>query len=71
MGGFYLTDPLRSTNIVNKAVGWEKLRTATRYKLRFQRYYETDSRYDDPYTPGWIKSKNEWYGKFVLVLPLR
>ena len=71
MAGFYVTDPLRATNIVNKAVGWEKLRTATRYKLRFQRYYETDSRYDDPYTPGYLKSKTEWYGKFVLVLPLR
>ena len=71
VAGFYVTDPLRKSNIVNRAVGWEKLRTTNNYKLRFQRYYETDSKYDDPYTPGWIKSKKEWYGKFVLVLPLR
>ena len=41
------------------------------YRLRFQRYYETDSRLDDAYTPGFRVSKSEWYKRFVLVLPIR
>ena len=41
------------------------------YKWRFQRYYEKDSRYDDPYTPGYRVSKTEWYCRFVLILPIR
>ena len=71
VAGFYLTDPLRASNIVNRAVTWTKLKTATNTKLRFQRYYETDSTYDDPYTPGIRPSRDEWYGRFVLILPIR
>ena len=52
VAGFYVTDPLRKSNIVNRAVGWEKLRTATNYKLRFQRYYETDSKLRRPVHAG-------------------
>jgi hypothetical protein len=39
--------------------------------LRFRPYRETDSPYDDLYTPGVVAAKSEWYGKFVLILPVR
>jgi hypothetical protein len=71
VAGFYLTDPLRSSNALNRPITASALRTTTNYRLRFQRYYETDSPYDDPYTPGYRISGHEWYGRFVLVLPIR
>jgi hypothetical protein len=71
VGGFYVTDPLRSSNIVNRAESYTTLRYTTNYRLRFQPYYETDSLLDDAYTPGFRVSKLEWYGRFVLVLPIR
>jgi hypothetical protein len=71
VGGFYMTDPLRSSNTVNRAQSYAALRYTTNYRLRFQRYYETDSLLDDPYTTGFRVSKLEWYGRFVLVLPVR
>jgi hypothetical protein len=71
VGGFYLTDPLRSSNAVNRSKSYTALRTSLNYRWRFQRYYETDSKLDDPYTPGIRASKLEWYGRFVLVLPIR
>jgi len=69
--GFYITDPLRKSGIVNKAVSWSTLKSTTNYKLRFQPYYQRDSTQDDPYTPGFIPARDEWYGKFVLILPFR
>lgn len=69
--GFYITDPLRKSNIVNRAVRWSTLRYTTNYRLRFQRYYERDSTQDDPYTPGIIRARDEWYKKFVLIMPIR
>ncbi len=71
VAGFYISDPLRSDGIRNLSVSWTTLRDTTNYQLRFQRYYETDSPYDDPYTSGTIAARDEWYGKFVLVLPVR
>ena len=71
VGGFFVTDPLRASNAVNRNRTFTILRTTTNYRVRFQRYYQTDSRYDDPYTPGYLPSRLEWYGRFVLVLPLR
>jgi hypothetical protein len=71
VAGFYLTDPLRASKAVNRGESYSALRYTMNYKWRFQRYYETDSRLDDPYTPGIRASKLEWYGRFVLVLPIR
>jgi hypothetical protein len=71
VGGFYLTDPRTASNAVNRAISYTALRVTMNYKLRFQRYYENDSRYDDPYTPGYRPSRTEWYGRFVLVMPIR
>jgi hypothetical protein len=71
VSGFYLTDPLRSANAVNKPISYLALARTPTYKWRFQRYYETDSRYDDPYTPGYRASKMEWYSRWVVILPVR
>ena len=71
VAGFYLTDPLRSSRAVNRTITYKALHATMTYKWRFQRYVETDSRYDDPYTPGYRVSKTEWYGRFVLILPIR
>ena len=43
---------------------------------RFRRYSQVDSPYDDPYTPGWIRSSvrsgpSEWFARYVLILPVR
>jgi hypothetical protein len=69
--GFYMTDPLRSSNAVNRSMTYTALRYTLNYHWRFQRYYETDSTFDDPYTPGYLPSKTEWYGHYVLILPIR
>jgi hypothetical protein len=71
VGGFYLVDPLQSQAMVNVKVSYEALKASANLKLRFQPYMETDSPYDDPYTPGVVPSRTEWYGKFVTVLPMR
>ncbi len=71
IAGVYLTDPLRSSKAVNRPRSYTSLRTTLVYRWRFQRYYENDSKLDDPYTPGVRASRLEWYGRFVLVLPIR
>jgi hypothetical protein len=71
VGGFYLADPLQSQKMVNVAVPYAVFKSSANLKLRFQPYYQTDSPYDDPYTSGTRPSKDEWYGKFVLVAPIR
>ena len=71
VAGFYLADPLRSQNIVNTRVSYSTWKTTTNLKLRFRPYLERDSPYDDPYTPGTRPSRDEWYGKFVVILPIR
>jgi hypothetical protein len=71
VGGFYLSDPLRSASAVNKPISYTALARTPTYKWRYQRYYETDSKYDDPYTPGYRVSKMEWYSRFVMILPIR
>jgi hypothetical protein len=71
VGGFYLSDPLRRSNAVNLTISYTSLARTLAYKWRFQRYYETDSKYDDPYTPGYRVSTTEWYSRFVLILPVR
>ena len=71
VGGFYLSDPLRRSSAVNRTISYTGLARTLTYKWRFQRYYETDSKYDDKYTPGYRVSKTEWYSRFVLILPVR
>ena len=73
----YLSDPLRESGIVNRKVSADRLRYGW-LGYRFQAYRETDSPYDDPYTPGTIRSSvhpstgpSEWYGRWVLIIPIR
>ncbi len=69
--GFFLVDPLSSQGMVNVQVSYETFRTSTNPRLRFQRYMATDSPYDDAYTPGYRPARQEWYKKFVTVMPIR
>ena len=71
VGGFYLADPLKSQAFVNRPIAYSALKYTTDMKFRYRAYLETDSPYDDPYTPGVVPARNEWYGRFVLVVPLR
>jgi hypothetical protein len=71
VAGFYLADPLRSQNIVNARIPYSTWKTTSNLKLRFRPYTETDSPYDDPYTPGVRPSRDEWYGRFVIIAPAR
>lgn len=71
VGGLYLTDPLRESAVVDRRISYTALRYTMNYRLRFQRYYQKDSRLDDPYTPGYRVSFTEWYRRFVLILPTR
>lgn len=71
VAGFNLTDPRTTSHAINRSISYTALRVTMNLKVRLQRFYENDSRYDDPYTPGLRQSRREWYGRFVLVLPIR
>jgi hypothetical protein len=71
VNGLYITDPLRSDAIVNRRVTYTALSSTSNLHLRFQAYFQTDSPYDDRYTPGYRVSRTEWYRGFVLILPIR
>jgi hypothetical protein len=71
VGGFYLADPLQSQAFVNRPIAYSSLKYTTDPKFQYRPYLETDSPYDDPYTPGVVPARNEWYGRWVLVAPLR
>jgi hypothetical protein len=67
----YLTDPLMSAGMVNKRIGYVTLGATANTRIRFQPYYETDSPYDDTYSAGWRRSRDEWYGRWVTIAPVR
>lgn len=67
----YLSDPLSSQGMVNARISWNALKSSSNPKLRFTPYLETDSPYDDPYTSGIRPAREEWYGKWVTVQPVR
>jgi hypothetical protein len=71
IGGIYFSDPLRSDHMVNVRISWNSFRQSPNLLLRFRTYRETDSPYDDPYTPGKVVSRLQWYGHYVLVVPVR
>jgi hypothetical protein len=71
VGGFYLADPLKSQAFVNKPISYSTLRFTTNPKFQYRPYLETDSPYDDPYSPGIKPARDEWYNRFVIVAPLR
>ncbi len=57
--------------MVNARISYSYFRAAANLKLRFRPYAQTDSPYDDPYTPGYRRSIDEWYGRFVIIAPVR
>ena len=71
VGGFYLSDPLAQAGRRIARISYARLHASGNANLRFRPYRERDSPYDDRYTPGWRVSRSEWYGKWVLILPLR
>ena len=70
VAGVYFSDPLRADGLRNARISLINLRGGST-SLRFRRYTETDSPYDDPYTTGSQSSLQEWYGHYVLIVPVR
>jgi hypothetical protein len=67
----YLSDPLKADASMNRRFTYGSLASTTNLTFRFRRYLETDSPYDDGYTPGWVRARDEWYGRWVIVAPIR
>jgi hypothetical protein len=75
VNGIFLSDPLRSDRMTNRYLTRDQMRFGNTH-FRFQPYRQADSPYDDPYTAGFIRSSvlrpsSEWYGKYVIVAPIR
>jgi len=66
-----LSDPLKADARVDSRIPYSALRTTSDLRIKFQPYRETDSPYDDAYTSGVVPAREEWYGRFVVILPLR
>jgi PKD repeat protein len=66
----YLTDPLRRDALRNARISYTRL-AAGPLKYRFRTYRQKDSPYDDPYTPGVLRADRGWYGRWVIVAPVR
>ena len=64
----YITDPLASDGYRNVAISSATWKSGNSH-IAFRPYKETDSPYADP-IDGAV-GKAEWYGKWVLVLPVR
>ena len=71
VAALYLTDPLSSQGMVNARLSYATLKSSANPKVRFTPYLETDSPYDDPYTAGVKPARDEWYGRWVTVQPIR
>jgi hypothetical protein len=66
----YLTDPLKRDAMRNVRISAARLATGL-LRYRFRRYAQRDSPYDDPYTTGYLAAFRGWYGRFVIVAPVR
>jgi PKD repeat protein len=66
----YLTDPLRRDALRNARITFTNFVTGP-LKYRLRKYRQTDSPKDDPYTPGVVPADNLWYGRYVIVAPVR
>jgi PKD repeat protein len=66
----YLTDPLRRDLLRNRKISYTNLIHGP-LKYRLRKYNQTDSPRDDPYTPGFLAADDGWYGRYVVVLPVR
>ncbi len=66
----YLTDPLKRDRLRNVRITATKLASGS-LKYRFRKYRQKDSPKDDPYTPGIFAADSAWYGRYVIVAPVR
>ena len=66
----YLTDPLRRDALRNARISYAGLFRGP-LKYRFRRYLQSDSPVDDPYVPGIVAADVAWYGRYVIVMPVR
>ena len=66
----YLTDPLSADKIRNLKISNANFKGGS-LTYRFRAYAWKDSPYDDPYRAGDAASYKEWYGKWVIVAPVR
>ena len=73
----YISDPLVADGYVNARITYMGFHSGN-IRVRFQRYLETDSPYDDGYQPGWRRSSvaptkgpSEWYGQWVIIAAIR
>ena len=71
IGGLYFSDALSSDRMHHVRVSYYWLQHTLNYRLRFRQFMQRDSTRDDPYTVGWQRSRDEWYRRFVVLLPLR
>jgi hypothetical protein len=65
----YLTDPLVADGLRDTKIDYSGLAGGPSL-YRFTTYTWRDSPYDDPYEPGNVASYLEWYGKWVVILPV-
>ena len=77
VNSIYLSDPLRADGYMNTRIAASWFRSGSP-RVRFQRYRETDSPYDDPYVSGWMRSSvpassgpSEWLSRYVIIVPVR
>lgn len=66
----YLTDPLKRDAMRNARISYAKLINGPD-KYRLRKYRQKDSPLDDPYTPGFLVADKGWYGRYVIVAPVR
>ena len=66
----YITDPLQKDALRNAQISNANFKSGS-LTYRFRPYAYTDSPYDDPYTAGTVASYKAWYGKWVIVAPVR
>jgi len=77
VNSLWLSDPLKSDGYVNAKISLATFQSGDLH-VRFRKYVETDSPYDDMYTAGYLRSSvapttapSEWYGRWVIVAPIR
>jgi PKD repeat protein len=66
----YLTDPLKRDSLRNARISYTRLIHGP-LKYRLRKYRQKDSPRDDPYTPGFLVADKGWYGRYVIVAPVR
>jgi hypothetical protein len=66
----YLTDPLKRDALRNTRITYTKFITGP-LKYRLRKYRQKDSPLDDPYIDGVIAADKGWYGRYVIVAPVK